>query len=282
MVQHILGKALGFRVRQIRAQPLGVQARFVHADEADGGEMIVERAQVTLRIGIQPFVQQLGDDGALDLERARGDVHHMVKARIKIFFVGGQVGDARQVDRYNAHGAGAFAAAEEAAGLFAQLAQVEPEAAAHAAHVGRLHFAVDVVGEVRRAVLGGHFKQQTVVLGLGPVKIAGDGIGRNRVLEAAAVGVALDHDLDERLVDHVHFFLAVAVGEGHFLAADDRVHVFKVVWHGPVQRDIGERRLRAPAAGRVHAVNEGFDALFHVIIGQMIDLYKRRKVGIKG
>ena len=83
------------------------------------------------------------------------------------------------------------------------------------AHVAGLHVGVDVVGEVRRAVLGGHLEEKAVVLGLAPVKILGDGVGRDRVLEAAAVGVALDHDLDERLVHHVHFLLAVAVGEVH-------------------------------------------------------------------
>ena len=37
------------------------------------------------------------------------------------------------------------------------------------------------------------YKYQPVVLRFGPVEILGDGIGGDRILEAAAVGVAFDH-----------------------------------------------------------------------------------------
>src|SRR5699024_9034718 len=113
--------------------------------------------------------------------------------------IAGQVGDPGQVDGDNAHGAGGLAAAEEAAGLLPQLPQVQPQAAAHAPHVGGLHVGVDVVGEVGGAVLGGHLKEELVVLCLGPVEVTGDGVGGDGVLEAPAVGVPLNHDLNEGL-----------------------------------------------------------------------------------
>ncbi len=265
VVQHVFRELVRFRVRQVFPNPLRVQAGFVHADQADGGEMVVKVAEVALRVGVKPFFQQAGDDFALDLERTRGDIHHPVETGIKIFFIFRKIGDARHVDRHDADGTGAFAAAEETAGFFAQLAQVKAQAAAHAAHVARLHVAVDVVGEVRRAVFRCHFKQQFVVFGVGPVEILRDGIGRNRVLEAAPVGVALDHGFDEGLVDHVHFFFAVFVFEIHLLAAHDGRQFRKVVRHRPVQRDVGERGLRAPAARRVHAVDERLDAVFDFV-----------------
>ena len=173
--------------------------------------------------GYSPLVQKPRNDVALDLQRTRGNIHHAIEPLIEFFLGLREICNARHVDGDHAHRAGAFAAAEVAAGFLAQLAQIEPQAAAHGTDVRRLHIAVDVVREIRRAVLRGHFKQQLVVFGLGPVEVLGDGIGRDRVLEAAAVGVALDHDLDERLVDHVHLFFAVFVFEVHFLAADDRV-----------------------------------------------------------
>ena len=60
------------------------------------------------------------------------------------------------------------------------------------------------------------------------------GVGGDRILEATAVGVALNHDLDERAVDHVHLRLAVTVAEVHLTAADDAGLVRKVRRDGPV------------------------------------------------
>ena len=262
-------------------QPAGVEARLVHADETDRGEVVLKGAEIVLRVGIKPGVEELGDNGALGLERAGRDVHHVVEPLIELVLGLGEIGDARHVDRHDADRAGALAGAEEAAGFLAQLAQIQPQTAAHRAHVARLHVGVDVVGEVRRAVLGGHLEEKAVVLGLAPVKILGDGVGRDRVLEAAAVGVALGHDLDERLVHHVHFLLAVAVGEVLLLAADDRGQIAQVGRNGPVERDVGERRLRAPAGRRVHAEDERLDALLDFLLRELVHAHERREIGVE-
>ncbi len=128
--------------------------------------MVIKAAKITLCIGIQPRVQQLGDDGALGLQAAGGHVHQVVQSLIEVGLVAGQIGDAGQVDGDHAHRAGGLAGAEEAAGLFAQLPEVQAQAAAHGPHVGGLHVGVDVVGEIGRAVLGGHLKEKLVVLRL--------------------------------------------------------------------------------------------------------------------
>ena len=78
-------------------------------------------------------------------------------------------------------------------------------------------------------------------------------------METAPVGVAFDHRLDERLVNHIHFRLAVLVFERHFPAADDCIQFRKVVRNLPVQRDVGEWRLCAPAGRRIDPENKGFD-----------------------
>src|SRR5699024_4837240 len=72
VVEDILGKGLGLGVGQILTQPLGVEAHLVHADKANGGEVVVEGAQIPLGIGIEPRLQQLGDNGTLGLEAAGG------------------------------------------------------------------------------------------------------------------------------------------------------------------------------------------------------------------
>ena len=223
---------------EVLAEPVGVQARLIHADEADGGKVIVEAAEIAFGVGVQPLLHQPPDGGAFDLQTAGSNVHHVIQPGEEIRFIFGKIRNTGQIDGHNAHGAGRLAAAEEAAALFPQFPEVQAQAAAHAAHVAGLHVGVDVVGEVRRAVFGGHLKEQPVVLRLGPVKVLGDGIGGDGILEAAAVGVAFDHDLDECLVDHVHLRLAVAIGKTHGLAAHDTRLTGQIGGYGPVQSDV--------------------------------------------
>ena len=282
VVEHPFGEFLRLFVGHILADPARVEAGFVHAHQTDGREVVIEGAEVALRVGIKAVFQQFGDDGPLDLKRARRNVHHMIKASEKVLFIGGQIGNAGHVDGDYADRAGAFAGAEEATGFLAQFAQIQPQTAAHRAHIAGLHVAVDIVGEVRCAVFGGHLEKEFVVLGFGPVEIAGDGIGRDRVLEAPAVGVALNHDFDEGLVDHIHFPLAVFVLEVGLFTAHNAVELGQIRRNDPVQRDVGEGCLRAPAGRGVYAVNEGFDGFFDLLIGKAVHLYKGGKIGVKG
>ena len=282
VVEYVLGEFLGGGIGHVLAKPLGVETDLIHAEQTDGGEVVVEGAEVAAGVGIETLVQQLGDDVALDLQRTGSDVHHAVKTCIELLGGLGEIGNTGHVDGNDTDGAGGLTAAEEAAGLLAKLAQVKTETAAHGTHVGGLHVGVDVVGEVGGAVLGGHFKQELVVLGLAPVEVPGDGVGGDGVLEATAVGVALDHDLDEGLVDHVHFLLAVAVGEVHLLAAHDGGQVLQILGNSPVQGDVGEGSLSAPAAGGVHAVDEGLDALLDFLLGQVVHLDEGSQIGVEG
>ena len=107
--------------------------------------MVVKRAQITLCIRIKTLVKQFCNNLALDFERTRGNIHKPVKTAEEVLFVCRKVGYARHIDCNNADRAGAFAAAEEAAGFLSQLAEVKTKAAAHTADVARLHFAVDVI-----------------------------------------------------------------------------------------------------------------------------------------
>ena len=243
--------------------------------------MVVERAEIAARVRIQTLVHELGYNIALDFERARRNVHEPVEPRVKILFVFRKIRYARHVDRNNADRTRALAASEEPARLFAQFAQVEAQTATHTAYIRRLHVRVDIVGEVRRAVFSRHFKQQAVVLVIRPIEVAGNGIRGYRILESSAVGVALDHDLDKRLIDHVHFLLAILVLEVHGLAADD-CGLFREVGRAcPVERNIGEWRLRAPARRRVHTVNKRLDALFNLVVRKVVHLDERSEVRVE-
>ena len=281
MLQHPDGKVLRFLVGEILAQPIRVQPRFVHAHKPNGGEMVVETAEIPLGIGVQSLLQKLFHRRALDLQAAGGNIHHAVQPDEEVRFILGKVRDAGQIDGHDAHGAGGLAAAEEAAAFLAQLPQIQPQTAAHAAHIAGFHIGIDIVGEIRRAVFGGHLKEQAVVLRLGPVKILGDGIGGDGILEAAAVGVAFDHDLNKGLVDEVHLRLAVAVGEVHGLAAHDAGLVGQVGGYRPVQRDVGKRSLRSPAAGRIDAEHKALDAVLDLVVAELVRAHKGRKIGVE-
>ena len=96
-----------------------------------------------------------------------------------------------------------------------------------------------------------------------------------------ALGVAFDHDLDERLVDHVHLGLAVAVGEILLHTADDGGLVAQVGRARPVERDVAERRLGAPARRRVDAEDEALDAVLGLLVGQAVGADERSQVGVE-
>ena len=259
MVEDFLGELLGLLVGHIRSEPLCVETDLVHADEADGREVILESAEVASGVGIETLVEKLRDNRTLNAERTGGDIHKLVESAVEVRLILCKICDSRHVYRNNAYRTGALAAAEEAAGLLAKLAQVEAQSAAHGADIARLHIAVDVVGEVRGTVFCSHFEQQTVILRIGPVKIGCDGVGRDRVLEASSVGISLDHRLDERFVDHIHLFFTVFVLEVHLLAADDRRNLREVIRYGPVECDVGERCLASPAARCIDAVDKRLD-----------------------
>ena len=119
MIENFFGEVLRLLVGHVLAQPAGVQTSFVHADQADGGEMVVEVAQVELRIRIQACVEPDGQGFALDMQALGSQVHQFVQTLEEFFLALGQVGQAGHVQRDNADRTGGFAGAEEAAGLLA-------------------------------------------------------------------------------------------------------------------------------------------------------------------
>ena len=150
----------------------------------------------------------------------------MIQTCIEICFVLCQIGDAWQVNRHNANRTGAFPAAEEATALFAQFAQIKTQTAAHAAHITWFHITVNIIRKIWSTIFCRHFKQQAVVFCFRPVKIFGNRIRWNWILEATALCIPIDHNFDESFVDHVHFTLAVAISEIHIFPANDGWKIF--------------------------------------------------------
>ena len=69
MVEDFLGELLGLLVGHIRSEPLCVETDLVHADEADGREVILESAEVASGVGIETLVEKLRDNRTLNAER---------------------------------------------------------------------------------------------------------------------------------------------------------------------------------------------------------------------
>ena len=106
MIEHVPGKALCLFVRQVFFDPVRVQAGFVHSHKADGGEMIVEGAEVTLGIRIQTLLEKLRDNGTLRVQTAGGQIHQLIQAVIEVGFIFREIGDARHIDGDHADGTG--------------------------------------------------------------------------------------------------------------------------------------------------------------------------------
>ena len=164
MVQHINGELLCLPVRHVFAQPSGIEPHFIHSHQTNGGKMIFKAAQIPLGIGIQPSIQKLCDHFPLHMKGTGRNIHHMIQSRIKFFRRPGQISNPRHIDGHHANGTGALTRAEESAGFFAQFPKIQPQTAAHAAHIAGLHIAVHIIGKIRGAVFGSHFEQKPVVL----------------------------------------------------------------------------------------------------------------------
>ena len=281
MIQDVLSELLSFLMSHVLADPLCVQTSFIHTDQADSAEVVGEGSEVTAGVRIQTVFHQLGDDLSFGIKAAGRNVHQLVQAAIEVSLISSLICQTRHIDGHNTDRTGGFTRAEESTALLTKLAQIQAEAAAHAANITGLHIGVDVVAEVGSTVLCGHLKQKTIVLCIRPVEVSGDGVGGDRILEATPIGVALDHDLNEGFIDHVHFLLAVAISEIHFLSTDNRRQVHHVRRTYPVKGNIGKRSLRAPAARRIHTEHEGLHALFNFLLGQVVHADKRSQIGIE-
>jgi hypothetical protein len=68
MIEDVLREFLRFLMSHIGSEPLSIQTNLIHTDKTDGGEMVIEGAEISLGVRIQALVEKLGDNGSLGLE----------------------------------------------------------------------------------------------------------------------------------------------------------------------------------------------------------------------
>jgi len=109
----------------------------------------------------------------------------------------------------------------------------------------------------------------------------GDVVGRNREGEHPPLGIPGLHHFDVGAVDQLHFRLQVAIGKWHFLTTDHRHLLAQVFRADPIEGQVGEWRLGAPARRHVEVVDELLHRLTHLGVAQLIFAHIRRKIGVE-
>ena len=207
--------------------------------------------------------------------------HEILQLAEKLFPGPGFVADPVQVDGHDADRTRRVARPPDAPRPAHQFPQVEVEAAAHGPDVPGIHVRPDVVLEIGNPVLGRGLEEEARVRGI-PVEIRGQVVGRNREGEDAAFLVAFDHELQERPVDHVHFRLVLSIGHVELPPAHDRLLVLHVVRDDPVERQVRERGLPAPARGDVQPEDELLDVLLDLFVAQLVMTDEGSEQGVHG
>ncbi len=282
MVQQTQGKAVPPRRAKILLVLGKVADHLVNAVNSQCGEVIAQGAQIAACVGKQPLVHMLLDHRALDFQAVAAHFQQFIQTGKQSGFIALiQMTQAGAVQGDHSQGASLFGRAKQAITAFEQLAQIQLQAAAHGAdHIG-FQLGVNEVLEVGQAIFGRHGKQALGIRAV-PVKIPGDVVGGDRKGEGTATGIALAHDFDIGLVDHVHFGLQIPVAKRHFFATDLRNLLAQVVGAHPVKGQIGKGRLCPPARGYVQVVDQFLHALAHLLVAQAVLADEGRHIGIKG
>ena len=84
IVEDAFGKGFAFRIDDRCAEK--IEAAFVHAAEPYRIEVIVERVQIALRIGVEPRIEEVLDHFAFYAQAVARDVHEIVEPLEKRFF----------------------------------------------------------------------------------------------------------------------------------------------------------------------------------------------------
>ena len=248
--------------------------------DPDRGKVVAQRAEVALRERVEPAVHIFLDDLALDFQALAGEVEEGVEPRQHARLVAGEeVSETRRVDRHHPDRTGLLGGSEKPVAAFEELAEIQLQAAAHRADHVRGQLGVQEILEIREPVFCRDFKQELRRLAF-PRKVLRDVVGGNRKREHPLERVPAGHDAQKRAVDHVHLMAELAVAEARFLPAHQRGGLPQVLGADPVERQVRERRLRAPARGDVEVENKFLHPLLDFFVGQLVGADIRREVGI--
>ncbi len=150
-----------------------------------------------------------------------------------------------------------------------QFAQIQLQSAAHRAHHIRCQIGVDEILEVGQPVFGRHIEEQ-VGIGAVPGEVTPDIVSRYGKREHAPFGVSLGHHFDIGAINHGHFPAQFAVAKRQLFTADHRHLLFQIIGAGPIESEVSEWSLRAPAARHIQVVYELLNILLDLTVGHVI------------
>ena len=278
-IKKLLGKSLTPLVGNVVLVVGKVSDHFINTVDADGREMIAERAQIPFGKRKQAVVNQALDDLTLDFKRGAGNVHQFVDAGKQASFVPlVNISQTGAVKGNDTDRTGLLSRTEQAVAAGQQFAQVKLQTAAHRANLTGFQNRIDEVLEIRQTVFGGHFEKFGIVVF--PGKIRRHVIGRNRESKRTSLNVAFHHDRDIGLVNHVHFFFEIAIGKRLLDTGNNRMLVAQVFRADPIEGKVGKRRLRTPARRNVQVINQFLKSLLDLLVRKVIGANIRRQIGI--
>ena len=112
-------------------------------------------------------------------------------------------------------------------------------------------------------------------------EVPGDIDGGNGEREHPTLGIPLQHDGAEGLVEEVHLLLEVSVGLVHVFPADDNGLLSQRPGHLDVKGQVGKGALEAHTGRHVDVEHELLQALFDLVEGHVIVMDEGGAVGVE-
>ena len=105
--------------------------------------------------------------------------------------------------------------------------------------------------------------------------------GQLRILKSSAFKVTFHHNLKQCGIDHIHFLLALSIGEILWFSTCDGWFIYHILRHIPVQNNIGMGWLIPPLQWCIDTIYKCLDTLLYLCKVKMIHFDKRCQIRVK-
>ena len=167
VIQNLQRESVPPVIRDVMFIVSEIPDHFIHAVHADRGEMIAERAEVTLGVRKEPLIHVALDHLSLHFKRITGHFQQVIKALIEAFPIGlEEIAKPRAVDRDHTDGSRLLRGTEETVAALQKLPQIKLQTAAHRADHVRFQIRIDEVLEIMDLKDAGNKRVKAFSLGM--------------------------------------------------------------------------------------------------------------------